>query len=317
MNILSSLTGKRIMVTGTSGQVGGSLLALLNTRLPSAEVFSAGRSGSDIVMDLSEPDRMVSVLNEVRPDIIINPAAYTNVDQAESEAELAYQINAEAPAVIAEWCKKHNSLLVHFSTDYVYDQSEGSAEQPLKEDAALGPVNIYGKSKLAGERNIEQVGGRHLIFRTSWVYSLLGKNFLKSITNAARQRTELRVVADQFGTPTPAEFLAREILSVLGNPHSVQTTESGTERIFNLTTAGYCSWYQYATLIVKVLQTQEPIACEKVTPVTSSEYKTAASRPCWSVMDCSKYQSVFQVESLPSWESEVNQMVKRLRAVRG
>jgi dTDP-4-dehydrorhamnose reductase len=195
----------RILVTGVTGQVGAALLGPLETV---GRVISADRS----LVDLARPELIASTLDRISPDLIVNPAAYTAVDRAEDERELAFRVNAEAPGVIARWAVERGVPLVHFSTDYVFD---GSGDRPWREDDMTGPLSVYGASKLAGEEAIRSAGGSHLIIRTSWVYAAVGSNFLRTIVRLARERQELRIIADQFGAPTPARLIANAVAAFL------------------------------------------------------------------------------------------------------
>jgi dTDP-4-dehydrorhamnose reductase len=195
----------RILSTGTSGQVGGAFCPLLEG---GNELLAPQRSE----FDLANPATLVAALDRLRPELLINPAAYTALDRAEDEADLAFRVNAEAASVMARWAAHHRVPLTRFSTDYAFD---GSGDTPWREDASTGPLSVYGASKLAGEQAIAAAGGPHLIVQTSWVYAASGKNFLRAIARLARERKELLIVADQIGTPTSARAIAQAVMSIL------------------------------------------------------------------------------------------------------
>ena len=235
----------RILLTGASGQVGGALRSLLATQgtiiAPSSSEF-----------DLSKPETLADRLEEFRPDLIVNPAAYTAVDRAEEQRELAFLVNAKGPEVIAQWAAKHRVPLVHFSTDYVFD---GSGDTPRREDSPTDPMSVYGASKLAGDKAIMAAGGPHLIARTSWVYAAKGTNFLRTIARLASERKELRIVADQIGAPTTARAIANAVTGIvlpnLANLNDLFTRKGG---VVNLVCAGETSWHEFAGAIVEGLR---------------------------------------------------------------
>ena len=288
---------KKILVTGINGQVGHALQRVFsNDSLPAnASVICLDRSQ----LDLTQHDDIRRIIQTIKPDLIINPAAYTAVDKAETEPELAFAINAIAPQVMAEEAARIGAKLIHFSTDYVYN---GAKTSPYVEEDTTEPLSVYGKSKLAGEEAIRAVGLPHLIFRTSWVYGAYGKNFLKTILRLAGERDELRIVADQTGAPTSANSIATAVLKVLGH------WQDDTTGIYHLVNASQTSWHGFATAIVEEyarLQTVRGWAPLKVIPahiqeISTQEFPTPAVRPANSCLDCSKLARDFKVD-LPHW----------------
>ena len=230
---------KRILLTGRNGQVGWELE---RTLAPLGEVLAFDRKG----FDLAEPDEICHSLRELKPDIIVNAAAYTAVDRAEAESDMAMAINATAPGIMAEEARRLGALLVHYSTDYVFD---GAKSAPYTEEDATGPVNTYGRSKLAGERAIWESGCRHLIFRTSWVYGTRGGNFLRTILRLAAERDELRVVDDQIGAPTWCRMIAEASSLALARPDV-------PVGLYHLAGSGETSWFGFARAILKLSQTE-------------------------------------------------------------
>jgi dTDP-4-dehydrorhamnose reductase len=235
----------RILLTGTGGQVGSTLRPLLQGR---GDVLAPQRAE----LDLSRPETLVEGLDELKPDLIVNPAAYTAVDRAEDESELAFRVNAQAPSEIARWAAQHRVPLVHFSTDYVFD---GSGDKPWCEDSPPGPLSVYGASKLGGETAIRSAGGSHLIVRTSWVYAAKGTNFLRTIARLAGEREELRIVADQIGAPTSARVIATAVVQILQETDlASRFAESGG--IVNIACTDETSWHGFATAIVAGLRSR-------------------------------------------------------------
>ena len=273
---------KKILLTGKDGQVGWELQ---RTLAPLGEVIALDRKA----LDLSDADAIRAALRATHADIIVNAAAYTAVDQAEKESDLAMAINGLAPGVMAEEAKKIGALLVHYSTDYVFD---GAGETPFGEDAAVNPLNVYGRSKLAGERAIQAVGGRHLILRTSWVYGLRGKNFLRTILRLAQEKEELRIVADQFGAPTWSRMIAEATALMLAR-------QTATEGLFHFTSTGATSWHGFTEAILEL--TREQRAREpKVTGIPAREYPLPAARPLNSRLSCQRLQRETGI-ALPHW----------------
>ena len=296
---------KKILLTGVNGQVGHAL----QKKLSNHQVFALNREQ----LDFSDKDAIRRVVRAIQPDLIINPAAYTAVDKAESEPDLAYAINAIAPQVLAEEAAELNAAMIHFSTDYVYD---GSKIENYVETDAVNPLSVYGKSKLAGELAINAVGLPHLILRTSWVYGAYGKNFLKTIIRLASERESLRIVADQFGAPTSSESITDAVIELLNTWQPLDTNQTG---IYHFTNQGKTSWHGFSSEIVseynrlaanKSLQMLKANV-ENIEPITTADYPTPAARPANSTLSNQKLKQVFNV-SLPSWQKGLQQVMQSL-----
>ena len=285
----------RILLTGTSGQVGGALLPLLRH---SHEVLAPKRAE----FDLSDPPALAAALDRLEVDLIINPAAYTAVDRAEDEPELAMRVNAEAPAELARWAARKNVPLIHFSTDYVFD---GSGETPWHEEDNCRPLSSYGRSKWEGEKAIQASGAPHLIIRTSWVYAAQGANFLRTMARLARERDELRVVADQCGAPTSAPSIADAVLAILARRSSTAelAADFATARgLVHLANSGTTCWHGFACAIVEGLKARgQPVKAGAVHAITTKDFPTKAIRPANSRLDLSRLREVFGVR-MPRWE---------------
>lgn len=293
----------KILLLGKNGQVGREL----STRL--------GALGELVVLDraacdLSSPGSIPGIIDNYRPDIIINAAAYTAVDRAEEEESLAMTINAEAVAILAEQAKKYDALLVQYSTDYVFD---GSKPVAYLEDDTPCPINVYGRSKLAGEQAIREQDGRYIIFRTSWVYASHGTNFIRTMLRLASERESLSVIDDQIGAPTSAELIADVTVDVL---QKLLASDGGMDiqACYHLAASGETSWYGYAKLvIIEALEQGVRLKAtpEKIAGIRSSEYEVAARRPLNSRLDTSKLTADFDI-SLPSWEKQVIRTVHEI-----
>jgi dTDP-4-dehydrorhamnose reductase len=284
----------RILVTGISGQVGGALVPRLQSL---GTVLAADRSQ----LDLSQPSAITNALDRLAPDLIINPAAYTAVDRAEDEPELAFTVNAESPGAMARWAAARGVPFVQLSTDYVFD---GSGERPWRETDLTGPLSVYGASKLAGEQAVQAASGPHLIVRTSWVYAATGHNFLRTIARLARERTELRVVDDQIGAPTSAALIA-DILSriVAGDSAAVASRFAAAGGVTHLAASECTSWCGFATAIVTGLRARgADVKAERILPIRTEEYPTKAVRPRNSRLDLTCLRAVFGVTPVP-WPS--------------
>jgi dTDP-4-dehydrorhamnose reductase len=276
----------KILLTGASGQVGHQLQRSLQSL---GQVVAVDRAR----MDLSDLDQVRDVVRAVRPGLIVNPAAYTAVDQAESEPALAHRINAEAPAVMAAEARLLGAAMVHYSTDYVFD---GTKQGAYVETDPTNPINVYGQSKLAGEQAIAAAGIAHLILRTSWVYGMHGKNFLLTMLRLGRERDELRVVADQFGAPTWSRTIADSTAAVLAQARA--GGESWWDRnsgVYHLSCQGRTSWHGFTEAIVA----SAGLSCA-VAPIGSADYPTPARRPANSVLSSDKLIDRFC--AIPAWE---------------
>src|SRR5690348_5442525 len=253
-------------------------------------------------VDLADLEGMQEALDRIAPDLIVNAAAYTAVDRAEDESDLAMRINGQAPGVLGEWAAKHDARVLHYSTDYVFD---GRAHQPYREDDPPNPVGAYGRSKLAGEFALRASGARHLILRTAWVYAPRGHNFLRTMLRLAGERDTLRVVGDQVGAPTPAEVIAQVTAQVVPRWFNVDQgdmTAHSLDGVYHLTTIGQASWHEFACAIFHRAQRRGLLArVPVVEAIGTSEYPTRARRPAYSVLDTSLLRETFQVE-LPDWQ---------------
>lgn len=284
----------RILLIGPSGQIGHELR---DTLAPLGEVITAGRSDADFALDLKYPSQIENVLREAVPELVVNAAAYTDVDKAESERESAFAVNAEAPAVIARLAKEIRALLVHFSTDYVFS---GEAKSAYTEEDGTEPLCVYGRSKLEGERGIRSYGGRYLIFRTSWVYGLRGRNFLRTVLRLASENDSLRIVDDQFGVPNWSRTLAESTVAVLSALKSDPERKQKMSGVYHLSATGETTWCGFATAIVESVQGEAGIKAKRVEPIATHEYPTPAKRPKRSTLDSSKLARDFGV-TLPDW----------------
>lgn len=295
-----------VLVTGANGQVGFELQRSLSF-LGSVVALTRGE------MDLASEASILAALNEHRPGIIVNPAAYTAVDRAESDRDQAMAVNAAAPGIMARWAADNGARLVHYSTDYVFD---GTKADPYGESDAVNPQSVYGESKWLGEEAVRAAGARHVILRTSWVYGHHGSNFLKTILRLAQERSSLNVVADQMGAPTSAALIAdvtRMIVERIIRPDASNDL-SGT---YHLTAQGSTSWHGYAAHVVRTASAGNiklALALDALKPISTEEYPTPAKRPANSRLDCTKLKNSFGV-TLPAWQEGVDDVVARLSPV--
>lgn len=292
-----------ILLLGANGQVGWELRRSL---APLGNVTPLSRNDRDPVGDLADLDGIARTIRTIAPDVIVNAAAYTAVDQAETDKAAARLINTDAVRVVAEQAARLGSLLIHYSTDYVFD---GEGSTPFKEDHPTAPLNEYGRTKRDGEEAIIASGCKAAILRTSWVYAARGRNFLKTILRLAQSREKLDVVADQFGAPTGAELIADVTSRVI--PAAVASPEKlGT---YHLTASGETSWHGYASFIVDTArQLGVPLRVEKLNPIGSDAFPTPAARPRNSRLDCGKIANAFAVR-LPDWRLGVSRVIEELR----
>ena len=281
-----------ILLTGGTGQVGWELQ---RTLAPLGRVVAPLRAE----LDLTRPDSLRAAVRGAGPGLIVNAAAHTAVDQAESEPELAMALNGEAPGILAEEAKRLGIPLVHYSTDYVFD---GRKAQPYAESDAPNPVSVYGRTKLAGERAIQAVGAAHLILRTSWVYGARGKNFMRTILRLAREREQLNLVNDQIGAPTWSRLIAEATAAVLARHiDPVQGMTLGERGgLYHLTCAGSTSWFGFASAIADGDPDRQAQKLRTLAPIPTSGYPTPARRPANSRLDCAALRQVFGI-ALPDW----------------
>ncbi|MDV6343013.1 dTDP-4-dehydrorhamnose reductase [Nitrosomonas sp. Is37] len=291
----------KILLFGKNGQVGWELQRSLQ---PLGEVVALDRSSQEYCGNLTDLAGIAQTVRAVAPDVIVNAAAYTAVDRAESEPDLAYQINAEAPAILAQEAQRMNAWLVHYSTDYVFD---GSGDRPWSESDLPSPLNVYGQTKLQGEEAIRSAGCRHLIFRTSWVYAARGNNFAKTMLRLAQERDQLTIIDDQIGAPTGADLLADATAHAI----SMALKQPEVAGLYHLVAGGKVSWYGYARFILSfarehgwAIKTQS----EAILPVLSSAFATAAKRPLNSRLDTEKFRCAFRL-NIPHWQIGVARML--------
>lgn len=299
----------RILLLGKNGQVGWELQRSL---APLGDLVALDRegltvSGCRVCGDLGDLSGIVKAVHDLSPQVVVNAAAYTAVDKAESDLDTARAINAEAPGVLARAARDVGALLVHYSTDYVFD---GSGDSPWRESQPTGPLNVYGLTKLEGEQHIEEAGGRHLIFRTSWVYAARGGNFAKTMLRLAKERERLTVINDQFGAPTGADLIADVTAHAVR--HVLRTNAGyGT---YHLAAGGETTWHRYAKFVVgqgKLLQPQAPWKVEAIDPVPTSTFPTPARRPMNSRLNTDLLHATFGLH-LPGWQSGVNRMLQEI-----
>ncbi|GAB1383369.1 dTDP-4-dehydrorhamnose reductase [Burkholderiales bacterium] len=295
----------KILLLGKNGQLGWELQRSL---APLGELVALDRQGAPgLCGDLGEPDGLAATVRALRPDVIVNAAAYTAVDRAESEPDLARRINAHAPAVLAREAAACGALLLHYSTDYVF---HGHGQRPWAEDDPTGPLNVYGQTKLAGEQAIVQAGCRHLILRTSWVHAARGGNFARTMLRLARQQPRLTVIDDQWGAPTGAELIADV------SAHAIVQLRARPDKagIYHLAAAGETNWFSYAKHVIAHAQSAQAAieyVVKDILPIPSSAYPVAATRPHNSRLDTRKLRTAFDLH-LPPWQAGVDRMLAEI-----
>ena len=295
----------KILLLGKNGQLGWELQRSL---APLGELVALDRQGAPgLCGDLGEPDGLAATVRALRPDVIVNAAAYTAVDRAESEPDLARRINAHAPAALAREAAACGALLLHYSTDYVF---HGHGQRPWAEDDPTGPLNVYGQTKLAGEQAIVQAGCRHLILRTSWIHAARGGNFARTMLRLARQQPRLTVIDDQWGAPTGAELIADV------SAHAIVQLRARPDKagIYHLAAAGETNWFSYAKHVLAQAQSAQAAieyAVKDILPIPSSAYPVAATRPHNSRLDTRKLRTAFDLH-LPPWQAGVDRMLAEI-----
>ena len=295
----------RILLLGASGQVGFELqrsLAPLGTLLPATRSGRLPGGMPCLRADLADPRQLAALLDVERPGLVVNAAAYTAVDRAEDEPELALRINGDAVGELARWCAAQDAALVHYSTDYVFD---GSAAAPYREDAPTAPLGAYGRSKLLGEEQLRAAGCRHLVLRTAWVYGARGSNFLRTMLRLGAERPDLGVVDDQAGAPTPARHIAAATAALVAQ----RRTDGGT---FHLTAAGECTWHGFATAIFEQAVAAGLLArAPALRALSTAEFPTRARRPRYSRLDTTRLASETGLR-LPDWRNGLRDVIAEL-----
>jgi dTDP-4-dehydrorhamnose reductase len=303
----------KVLLIGRDGQVGWELQRAL---APLGEVVATGRQAADAgpALDLTDVHAVQALVDDARPDVIVNAAAYTAVDRAQTEPQLAAAVNAHAPAALAEAARRQGALLVHYSTDYVFD---GSGSTPWREDSPTGPLSVYGRTKLEGEQAIRDSGARHLILRTSWVYASRGGNFARTMIRLAGERERLSVVSDQIGAPTGADLIA----DVTG--HLVRTVsralnddEAPPLGTYHLAAAGQTHWHAYACRVIDAARRAGrpvKVAADDIVPIRTADYPTPAVRPLNSRLDVSRLEQRFGLR-MPPWQQGVDRMLAEILA---
>lgn len=299
-----------ILLLGKNGQVGWELQRAL---APLGQVTALDRKGADgLCGDLADLDGLAATVRALRPKVIVNAAAHTAVDKAESEPDLAQRLNAEAPAVLAREAAVLGATLVHYSTDYIFD---GSGSLPWQEEAATGPLSAYGRSKLAGEQAIRASGCRHLVFRTSWVYAARGGNFARTMLRLGAERERLTVIDDQWGAPTGAELIA-DVSAHAIRHLQVRPQDAGT---YHLAASGFTTWFSYAKHVLSFARSVSPgldLAVKEISPVPTEAFPLPAPRPRNSRLDTQRLQATFGL-MLPPWQQGVERMLAEILSSQG
>lgn len=282
----------RILLFGKNGQLGWELN---RTLMCLGELVALDYPE----IDFEKPPNVIKVLNQIKPDLIVNAAAYTNVDKAEEEPDKARLINADTPGEIANWCKLHNAVLIHYSTDYVFDGTKGS---PYTEEDEPNPLNVYGKTKLEGEVAVQQSEAPYLILRAAWVYSMRGNNFVTKVLEWAKNSDVLRIVDDQISNPTWARSLAEITADVIAmGLEDIRSFFSSKGGLYHCAGSGYCSRYEWAKAILDVFFKNKTI---KIVPAKTGDFQTLAERPLFSALNCKKFNRLFEL-FLPNWEDSI------------
>ena len=290
---------------GAEGQVGFELVRAL---APLGDVGAAAREAGEVRVDLADAGSLASALEASRADVAVNAAAYTAVDRAEDEPEIADRINHRAVAEIGAWARRSGRRVVHYSTDYVFD---GASKRPYREDDATAPLGAYGHSKLAGEEALRASGARHLIVRTAWVYASRGRNFLRTMLRLAPERDELRIVSDQTGAPTPARLIAEATATML-RQWAGDGESAGRDGTYHVVSGGQCSWFDFAGAIVAGAAERGLIERRpRVVPIATADYPTRARRPAYSVLDTGKARAAFGLQ-LPDWRAGLESVLDEL-----
>jgi len=289
----------KVLITGVNGQLG-------------SELFRSGQTADFKIhclnrqqLDITNESRVQQVFERISPSLVINAAAYTDVDRAEKESDLAFAVNKSGPAYLARYCADHHLAFIHISTDYVFDGTKG---QPYQEDDPIAPLGVYGQSKAQGEAAIRSILSNHIIVRTSWLYGVYGHNFVKTMLSLATEKTDLRVVDDQFGSPTSAADLAKAVLTIAGKISADEEVEWG---IYHYCGKGVTSWHGLAEKTIELARPYTAIKTRQVEAITTAEWPTATKRPPYSVLDCTRIKNQFEIETEP-WQESLKHAIARI-----
>jgi dTDP-4-dehydrorhamnose reductase len=288
-----------VLITGANGQLGRELVRqglAFNYKIQSLNHQQ---------LDITNKGQLHQMLERVSPSVVINAAAYTDVDKAENESDIAYAVNKNGPAYLARYCADHGLALIHISTDYVFDGTKG---RPYQENDPIAPLGVYGQSKALGEAAIRSILKNHIIVRTSWLYGVYRNNFVKTILKLGNEKTDLRVVADQFGSPTSAADLAKALLTVVKKIAAGEKISWGT---YHYCGKGITTWHGLAEKIIQLAKTFGPLQIKQVTPITTAEWPTPTKRPAYSVLDCGRLKSQFGIEPKP-WQQSLKHTIARI-----
>ena len=289
----------KVIITGANGQLGRELIR----QGRALDLNIQGLNHQEL--DITDKDQLKQVLTDVAPSIIINAAAYTDVDKAENESRIAYAVNKNGPDNLARYCVNHGLALIHVSTDYVFDGTKG---RPYRENDPIAPLGVYGQSKAQGEAVIRSALKNHIIVRTSWLYGVYGNNFVKTILKLSHEKARLRGVADQFGSPTSASDLAEALLIIAKKIAADGKSDWGT---YHYCGKGITTWHGLAEKIIQLAQSYRKLPIKRVTPITTAEWPTPTKRPPYSVLDCSHLKNQFGIE-LKLWQESLKHMIDRL-----
>ena len=289
----------KVLITGADGQLGRELVRLGWS--VDFEVLGLNRQD----LDITNKNQIQQVLARISPSIVVNAAAYTHVDRAENESDLAYAVNKDGPAYLARYCANNQLTLIHISTDYVFDGANG---RPYGESDPIAPLGVYGRSKAQGERAIRSILPNHIIVRTAWLYGVYGNNFVKTILKLAAEKTTLRVVADQFGSPTSAEALASALLTIIRKIKTNKKMDWGT---YHYCCKGITSWHGLAERIIELAASHTALKSRQVEAITTAEWPTPAKRPPYSALNCTRINSQFGIEPIP-WQQSLKQTIDRI-----
>ena len=289
----------KVLITGANGQLGQELVR----QAPTADFNVHGFTRPQL--DITDENRVHQVFKRFSPSVVINAAAYTRVDQAEDESDLAFAVNKKGPAYLARYCADNGLALIHISTDYVFDGTKG---RPYREDDPIAPLGIYGQSKAQGESIIRSTLPEHVILRTSWLYGVYGQNFVKTILRLAAEKTEMQVVADQFGSPTSAADLAKAVLIIAGKIAMAGKIPWGT---YHYCGKGITTWHGLAEKIIELAAPYSELKVRQVAPITTAQWPTPVKRPPYSALDCTRLESQFGIVR-ERWQRSLKQTIERI-----